>query len=92
MQIEEDLTIVETLNGAGYDEDPMSRIVRFFEVHAQGKFPDWRMVLPTAPSESHLDFNHEYLARGASGTKASGISVWAENPDAQAVVRSMTAS
>lgn len=89
MQIEDDLTIVETLSGAGYDEDPMSRIVRFFDVHAQGSFPDWRMVLPTAPSESHLDFNPDYLARGASGNKAApGISVWAEKPDAQAVVRS----
>jgi len=89
MQIEDDLTIVETLNGASYDEDPMSRIVRFFDVHAQGSFPDWRMVLPTAPSESHLDFNPDYLARGASGSKsAPGISVWAEKPDAQAVVRS----
>lgn len=47
------------------------------------------MILPTAPSESHLDFNPEYLARGASGNKVSpGISVWAEKPDAQAVVRS----
>jgi hypothetical protein len=88
MQIEDDLTIVETLNGSSYDEDPMSRIVRFFEVHAQGKFPDWRMVLPTAPSESHLDFNSEYLARGASSKNAPGISVWAEKPDAQAVIRS----
>lgn len=89
MQIEDDITIVETLTGAGYDEDPLSRIVRFFEVHAQGQFPDWRMVLPTAPSESHLDFNPDYLARGASGNKAApGISVWAERPDAQAVVRS----
>ena len=88
MQIEDDLTIVETLNGASYDEDPMSRIVRFFEVHARGKFPEWRMVLPTAPSESHLDFNSEYLARGASSKNALGISVWAEKPDAQAVVRS----
>jgi hypothetical protein len=89
MQIEDDLTIVETLNGSGYDEEPMSRVVRFFEVNAQGAFPDWRMVLPTAPSESHLDFNPDYLARGASGSKAApGISVWAENPNAQAVVRS----
>jgi hypothetical protein len=46
------------------------------------------MVLPTAPSESHLDFNSEYLARGASSKNAPGISVWAERPDAQAVVRS----
>jgi DNA polymerase-3 subunit beta len=89
MQIESDLTIVETLNGASYDEDPMSRIVRFFDVHAQGMFPDWRMVLPASPSESHLDFNPEYLARGSSGDKTSpGISLWAEKPDAQAVVRS----
>ena len=88
MQIEDDLTIIETLSGASYDEDPMSRIVRFFEVHAQGQFPDWRMVLPIAPAESHLDFNVDYLARGASSKNAPGISVWAEKPDAQAVVRS----
>jgi len=89
MQIEDGLTIVEALSGTSYDEEPLSRIVRFFEVHAKGSFPDWRMVLPTAPSESHLDFNPDYLARGASGSKASpGISVWAEKPDAQAVVRS----
>ena len=88
MQIEDDLTIVEMFSGQGYDEEPLSRVVRFFDVHAQGSFPDWRMVLPTEPSESHLDFNHEYLARGASGQKAAGISVWAENPEAQAVVRS----
>jgi DNA polymerase-3 subunit beta len=89
MQIDDDVTIVEAMSGCGYDEEPLSRVVRFFNVTAQGSFPDWRMVLPTAPSESHLDFNPDYLARGASGSKASpGISVWAENPEAQAVVRS----
>ena len=89
MQIEDKhLDIVETLEGSDYAEEPISKIVRFFDTHAEGEFPNWRMVLPSAPAESHLDFNAEYLMRGAASKNAPGVSVWAEKPDAQAVVRS----
>lgn len=89
MQINGDVEIVEAMDGADYSEEPIRRIVRFFDLHVAGEFPNWRMVLPASPATSHLDFNPDYLARGASGSKLMpGISVWAEKPDAQAVVRS----